>query len=144
MKTDKIYIKLIDGTESWIPINARQIDHNRYIILDDPEFDNLSSTILFEFYSGDIVKIAQQTFSDGTIGFIAKEIIANSLQPDRKYCEFMFLAVMDKLPIDQNTRDKYRQEIERIKKEKGSGQFFYPKVLDTIDKLDRLIKHGSC
>ena len=139
MNTERIFIKLIDGTECWIPVSTRQIDHYQFVILDDPAFDNLDTTLLFEFYPGDTIKIGQQTLSDGTTGLVAKELISASIRPDRKYWGFMFLAAVDKMPIEPETAHKYSQEIERIKKEKASGQFFYPKVLDIVNQLDRLV-----
>jgi len=50
----------------------------------------------------------------------------------------MFLATIDRLFINQDTFDKYAKEIERIKKEQVKGQFFYPAILDLIDRLFKM------
>ena len=138
MTINKIYVQMIDGTIGQIPINARQIIDDQYEILKDPEFESIDSNVLFEFYPGDIVKLGQHKFSNGTNGQIAKELIRYSTQPDRKYWEFMFLATIDRLFINQDTFDKYAKEIERIKKEQVKGQFFYPAILDLIDRLFKM------
>jgi len=135
---DRIYIKIIEGTQAWVLINAQQIQDDNFEILADSEFDDLDSSRLFEFYPGDIVKLGHQTFSNGTHGRVAKNLILLSTGPDRKYWEFMFLAVIDRIAINLDTSEKYNKEIERIKKEHKLGQFFYPVVLTIIDKLDNL------
>ena len=138
--TDRIYIKIVEGTQAWVLINAQQIQDDNFEILADSEFDDLDSSRLFEFYPGDIVKLEHHTFSNGIGGKVAKNLISLSTSPDRKYWELMFLAAVDRITINLDTAEKFNREIERIKEENRTGQFFYPGVLTIIDQLDNLKK----
>ena len=140
MPTEKIYIRIIDGTDVYVPINARKIRNNEYEILYDKEYECEETNYLFEFFSGDIVSLGQHRFADGKVGQIASQLIHRGQKLDREYWEFKFYATLGQISISKQTANKYRQEIERIKKEKSSGQFFYPTLLDIIDKLDGLIE----
>ena len=57
MEKSKVYVHLIDGGDTWAPINAKHIIGNRFEIMEDEEYDSLDSSILFEFYPGDIVEV---------------------------------------------------------------------------------------
>jgi len=138
--TEKIHVRLIDGTEVFVPINARHIDGNRYELLDDKEYEYEDSNYLFEFYPEDIIELRQHKFSDGNVRQVAKELIQLSTRTDREYLEFKFRATLGEIPINKMTADKYRKDIERIKKEKKTGQFIYPSLLETVEKLDVLNK----
>jgi ABC-type nitrate/sulfonate/bicarbonate transport system substrate-binding protein len=61
----KIYIKLIDGTETWVPINAKLVNRGQYRIIDNDKFLDLSTDELYEFLPGDIVEIEDHVFHDG-------------------------------------------------------------------------------
>ena len=133
---DKIYVLQIDGTDVWVPINARQVEGKQYELLPDREFDDLDSNQLFQFFPGDIVTVEQYKFSDGSVREVAKQLVYRFSIQDRDYMEFKFYATRNELPIDTNTAEKYREIIARIKNENEAGQFFYPSILDTIEKLE--------
>lgn len=139
MTIQKIYIRLIDGTETWIPINAKLIDNDQFEIIENPEFTDLDTNELYEFLPGDIVELENHVFKNGTSGKVAKKLISKGQWTDRNYMEFKFKAALGLLNIDNITAQLYQQEIERVKKEKSTGQFFYPAIIDTVDKLDKLL-----
>lgn len=132
---------MIDGTETWVPINAKLINSDQFEILDNPEFTDLDTNELYEFLPGDIVELQTHVFQDGTRGKIAKKLISNGQWIDRNYMDFKFKATLGLLKIDKKTAHIVHQEIERVKKEKSTGQFFYPSLLETVDKLDNLINN---
>ena len=134
----KVYIHMIDGADARIPINARMIQDSQYEILDDSEFTEAYPSVLFEFYPGDIVETGIQTLKDGKDVNVAKKIVSQGQWQNRKYYEFLFMATLERLKIDLHTVDKYRDEVERVKKEYSAGQFFYPATIDTVHKLDSL------
>ncbi|WP_225000410.1 hypothetical protein [Cesiribacter sp. SM1] len=141
LTTQAIYVHLIDGTDTWVPVKARIVQDNQYEILENSEFiRDADPNYLFEFYPGDTVETVPHTFKDGKKGNIAKKLIREGKWQNRKYNEFLYKAILGLLNIDIHTADKYRDEIERVKKENSAGQFFYPAVLNTIVKMDSLTR----
>jgi len=134
---------LIDGTEVWVPIDAKLVQDDQFEIIENADFNNLDINELYEFFPGDIVESEQHIFMDGSKGQIAKKLISKGQWPDRKFYEFKFKATNGQLNIDKTTIQNYHDEIERIKKEYSAGQFFYPAIIETIDKLDNLIKNKN-
>jgi hypothetical protein len=103
LTTRKIYVHLIDGTDVWVPVEAKEIGEDQYEILDNVEYDDLDTSELFEFFPGDIVKLGQRTFSEGKTGAVARDLVKASSRTDRKYWEFMFLATEGRLEINIGT-----------------------------------------
>jgi hypothetical protein len=143
MTIQKIYIRLFDGTEVWVPIEVKLVHDDQFEIIENAEFNNLDINELYEFFPGDIVESEQHIFMDWTKGQIAKKLISKGQWPDRKFHEFKFKATYGQLNIDKTTIQNYHDEIERIKKEHLAGQFFYPAIIETIDKLNNLIKNKN-
>jgi len=137
---DKIYIQLLDGSTAYVPINARQITDNKYEILADSEYtDYVDALYLFEFYPGDIVELSAHTFSGGTAGQVATKLVKQGQWQDRKFNEFKFKATLGQLSITKQIADNYKEEIKRVINESKAGQFFYPTLLETTDKLSKLL-----
>lgn len=130
---------MIDGTETWVPINARVINNDQFEIIENPEFTDLDANELYEFLPGDIVELENHIFQDGTSEKVAKKIISKGQWTDRNYMDFKFKATLGLLKINKETAKIYQQEIERVKKEKSTGQFFYPAIIETVDKLEKLL-----
>lgn len=141
--TQKIYIRLIDGTETWVPINARVINNNQFEIIENPEFTDLDANELYEFLPGDIVELEDHIFQDGTSEKVAKKLISKGHWTDRNYMDFRFKATLGLLKIDKKTALIYEKEIERIQKEKSTGQVFYPSIIETVDKLLKQLKQND-
>ena len=131
---------MIDGTETWVPINAKLINNDQFEIIENPEFNDLDTNELYEFLPGDIVELENHAFQNGTSGKVAKKQISKGHWSDRNYMDFKFKATLGLLNIDKKTAQIYQKEIERVKKEKSTGQFFYPLIIETVDKLEKLLK----
>ena len=138
--TDKVYVQLIDGTTVWVPTNAHKLGDNQYLILSDREFDENDPVNLCEFIPGDIVALDYQTFQDGTIGLVCRKLIKPSYRPDKKYFDFLFKATLGQIEINTTTLDNFKTEIEKIKQQHSTGQYFYPAILTTIDQLEKCTK----
>lgn len=130
---------MIDGKETWVPINAKVIDNDQYQIIDNPEFTNLVTNELYEFLPGDIVELENHVFQNGTSGKVAKKFILKGNWTDRNYMDFKFKVTIGLLKIDKNTAQIYQQEIERVKKDKSTELYLYPSIIETVDKLDKLL-----
>ena len=124
MSTDKIYIQLLDGSTAWASVDATKVADNQYKILDDKEFtDYVDPLYLHEFYPGDTVELEPHTFMDGTKGQVAKKLVNMGQWSDRRFNEFKFKATLGQLTINQQTADKYQDEIARVKKEHSLDSF---------------------
>lgn len=137
--TTKVYVQLLDGTTAWVTVNARQLDLNLYEILADQEFtDYIDPNYLHEFYPGDVVELATHRFLDGSVGQVASRLVTAGKWPDRKLNEFKFRATLGQLDIHPDTLAEYKHEIEYITTDHRLGQFYYPKIIETIETLQNL------
>jgi|SRR6478735_1641845 len=136
MTIQKIYVHLIDGTDVWVLLNARQTQANQFEILENGEYDKVESNELFEFFPGDVVELEERVLSDGSNKQVATRLISKGQWPDRKFNEFKYKAALSKLRIDKPTAEFFYEEIERVKKEFSAGQTFYPTIIETVNKLD--------
>ena len=139
MTIQKIYIRLIDGTETWVPVNAKLINNDQFEIIENSELTVIDTNELYEFLPGDIVEIENHVFQNGTNGKVAKKLISKGHWTDRNYMDFKFKATLGLLKIDKKTAQMYQKEIERVKMDKSTGQFLYPSIIETVDKLERLL-----
>ena len=141
--TEKVLIHVIDGSDTWVPINAKQTGPYSYEILDDPEFVYDDPSVLFQFYPGDTVEVEDSL--DEVYQFKAVDLIKPSTHPDRKYLLFKYRATSNAMSIDKQTTKDFDKEIQRIRKEINEGQFVYRGIKETIKYLDKNAeRNGSC
>lgn len=132
-------MRLIDGTEALVPIDAKLIQDDQFEIIGNAEFDNLDANELYEFFLGDIVELDNHVFQDETKRKVTKKLISKGLWTDRYYNDFKFKTTLGQHTIDIKTAQIYQQEIERVREEYSTGKFFYPAIIETVDKLEKLI-----
>ncbi|MFD0975401.1 hypothetical protein [Salinimicrobium gaetbulicola] len=141
MTVKKIYVHLIDGTDVWVPVDAIKVNPEQFEILAGDEYTHIDDpNYFFEFYPGDLVELSSHTFSNGKKEKVAKKLIRYGQSEDRKLNEFKFKATKLQLKFDRLTANMYRKEIERIKQQHAAGHVFYPAILETVEKLESLIK----
>ena len=144
MTSNKIYVQLLDGSTTWTLVDAKRVADGQYEILEDKGYtDYIDPLYLHEFYPGDTVELGLHVFVGGTTEQVAIRLIKEGQWSDRKYKVFKFKATIGQLIIDKKTADFYQNEIERVKKENLNGQFFYPSLIDAVEKLYNLIKIRS-
>lgn len=135
-RIERIYLRHLDTSIVFIPVDAAKIYDNAYKILDNSEFDDFGDPqYLFEFYPGDIVELGPHEFSDGTFDLVASTLLTAGQWPNRKLSEFLFKAFVGQIPIDKASVDKYADEIEQIRQRKDNGEDFYNEISDTVNKL---------
>lgn len=137
MEIEKIYVRMIDGVEALVPIDACFVSqsHGRYErwkIQADTEYDSCSEATLFEFYPGDVVEVENAEFPDDDYTWKAVEMVTPSSDPERTYWEFQFRAAEHCPPPEAECKLRFLDVIERIKKEKAAGKFFYMGVVEAI------------
>lgn len=141
VSSEKIYVYHLDGVFVWIPIEAKRINGDRFQILVDEEYELFRNEpwMVYEFYPGDIVELGEQKFDNGETQSVAKKLLSKGNWPERQLNEFKFRATIGNLDIDRDTALKYRDEIQRILSDHSSGQFYYPALIETSQKLNDLL-----
>ena len=129
---------MIDGATCYIPTSAKFIDDAKYLILDSEYFDQEDTGVLLEFIPGDTVEVVKHIFQDKTKGLLAKSLIKASDNSDKKLFDFLFKATKQTLPIEIDTRKNYLKEIRYVNERVLTGEFFYPTIIETIKKLEKL------
>lgn len=137
--TDEIYVSLIDATQVWFPVKAKPLGDNQFLILNNNEFDCSDYSSLPEFIPGDTVSIERKKFESGDIKTVAASLIRPSSHPDKNYFEFLYHATIGDISVNKTSLDKYKSEINRVKHESQDGQYFYPAILETIEKFNNVV-----
>ena len=117
--TEKILVHVIEGAESWVPIDAQEISTYQYMILNDIEYEDIDIGTFFEFYPGDIV-VVEDAF-DEEYQFKALKISSFGSYPDRKYFHFKYKATLRQSPTTPEKAEEFKDEILRIKHEIAAG-----------------------
>jgi hypothetical protein len=74
-----------------------------------------------------------------TSGKVASRLISMGQWTDRNYIDFKFKATLGILEINHRNAIKFKQEIKRVKKEKSTGIFLYPAIIDTAEELSQFL-----
>lgn len=130
----QINVRVIDGTEVWIPIQAEQVALNKYQVSTSDYFDPNDRTVLFEFIPGDVVTITEKQFQNGSIGKIACKLVTPSHHPDKRYLELLFKVATESLPIEAISGGMYQAEFSKAKSEIEEGVLMYPAIQKVIEK----------
>lgn len=132
--TEKILVHVIEGAESWVPMDAQEMSTYQYMILNDSEYEDIDIGTFFEFYPGDIV-VVEDAF-DEEYQFKALKFSSFGSYPDRKYLHFKYKATLRQIPSTLEKAEEFKDEILRIKLEIAAGQFVYKGIKETIQKID--------
>jgi hypothetical protein len=118
MKT--IYIRMIDGVETLIPVNAKPIDNNIYEIIDNEDMHlDEDATCIYEFFPKDIVRceIKQNSFftikKKECLFILAYELISSTF-PNRRIHQLIFLIVKNLGKITFNQLQEFSHEIKYL------------------------------
>lgn len=136
--TEKILVNVIEGAESWVPIDAQEISTYQYMILNDIEYEDIDIGTFFGFYPGDLV-VVEDAF-DEEYQFKALKISSFGSYPDRKYLHFKYKATLRQIPTTPEKAVEFKDEIIRIKLEIAAGQFVYKGIKETIQKMDLYLR----
>jgi len=138
---EKIYVRMIDGGNTSVPVNAEKVGDRSYRILNDEEYSDSDSDpgVLFQFYPGDIVEVDDTGNVDHDFQYAAKRLIQPAKTEDRNYLNFKFHATLWLLPINKQNAERFKGVLERIKKESIAGQYFYQGIRETASRLEQLL-----
>ena len=132
MKTNKIeniYIRLLEGPETWVPMpavshgdNIFEIKENQYLDLEE----DISS--IWEFFPGDIVKCTNR---DGDL--VASELLRSTF-PDRKVYQLIFLIVKSLGEVTPDQLKGFKDEIKCLCSRSSIVQRKHPVVKNWLEK----------
>lgn len=132
--TEKIYIHMIDGTNIWVPVDALRQADNQFLVQTFDDFDPDDTSIIPQFIPGDIVMCKLGT--EGRAFLTAESLVKPSDDNDKMYIEFLYKTVTGNILMTDNERLKYREAIERTKKEINNGKFHYPAIVDFVRGIE--------
>lgn len=141
---DIIYVQMVDAVECWVPVKAKLIDNNLYLILENDDCYNgiLEFGELFEFFPGDIVEVIDHSWSYGKNVKLATKLVTASSYPDRKLFDFLFKVWQRRIPFDKNTFIAYNEEINRVKKEDAEGIVYNPIAIMYLKELEQMYNNA--
>jgi len=130
--TETIYVRMIDGTETLIPVKARTLDNERYMIEPFGEFDIDDTSTVPQFIPGDIVTTELKDMGGQETIRIATSLTMASNNRDRIYFEFLYRTITDDKPNKREKETRYKDSVSRVRLEISQGRFHYPAVIDYV------------
>jgi hypothetical protein len=123
----KIYVRMIEGTDCSVPVNAKEVAAGQYEISECGEFDPEDTSQLLEYLPGDIVRV-----EDGK----AVALVNSPETEERAYWRFLFEATAERSPTAVDTSSPhFAAVVTRVKGEIEEGtRWHYPSVRDWIGK----------
>ena len=129
--TERIYIHLIDGSESWIPVNVELLGDDQFKINSFDDFDPEDTTVIPQFIPGDIVT-KRLIERNGEKFWTADRLAKPSDNTNKKYFEFLYRIVTGNKLKDDKERLEYKNEIIRTRNEIKEGKFHYPAIANYV------------
>jgi len=124
-----VYIKLLEGTESWVPVPAIRRGDNIFEILENRYLDlNGDISSIWEFFPGDTVRCARQGND-----LMALELI-NSIFPKRKMHQLVFWIVRSLGEITLSEMRGFEYELNHLCSDTAIVQKRHPIVMNWLNK----------
>src|SRR5882762_10497189 len=117
----KIYIHVIEGTDTWMPATVRRLSDGEFEIIEFKDFDPKDNSLMPQFILGDIVTLRTQKEENGKELLVADKLIKPSQRQDKKYFEFLYRIVTGDKLKNAIERYQFRHEIKRIRDEIQNG-----------------------
>ena len=121
-KLQTIYIRMIEGVETFIPVSARCIGDNTFEIISNKDMDlEQDATSIYEFFPGDIVKckLKPNAFSPENekheeILLAQQLLISSPLFPSRRVYQFIFNLVENFGNLEKDQLNLFKEEIKLL------------------------------
>ena len=140
----KIYIRMLEGVETFIPVDAMPISDNVFEIISNEDMDlEEDATCIYEFFPGDVVMSVvkcemlrdfsnpmqkrKKTFT------LAVELISSTF-PNRKLYQLIYMIVRSLGKITQNQLQGFEDEIRQLCFDSSIAQRRHPVIEKWIDE----------
>ena len=132
----KIYIHVIDGSDCWMPAEAKQVDDGQFEVVVFDEFDPNDNSVIPQFILGDIVTIRKEVQGNNQF-WLADRLIKRSTREDKMHFEFLYRTIIGDKLKDSIERYQFRHVIKKIRDEieNGSG-IYYPAVENYVKGVE--------
>jgi len=126
----RLYVRMIEGSDCFVPTNARRNADGTFHLLDSREFDPEDTSLLLEFLPGDDVRADPRKFRDKPEPvLVATELVRSSFE-DRDYWRVLF-TVTARQSAPALSVDRLRAIASRIRFEIETGmRWHYPRVVE--------------
>ena len=126
---EDIYIKLLEGTETWVPVPAIRRGDNIFEILENQYLDlDGDTSSIWEFFPGDTVRCTRQGND-----LMALELI-NSIFPNRKMHQLIFQIVSSSGEITLGQIRGFEDELKQLCSDNAIVQKRHPVVMNWLNK----------
>jgi len=126
---EKVFIRLIEGVETLVPVESKALDDNIFEIVSNSLLDlEEDVTSIWEFYPGDIVRCEK---TKGV--WVAKELISSSFK-NRKMYQLIFKIVYTAGNIDVRQLQEFKDEIFKLCNDGDFPQNRHPIVQEWLKK----------
>ncbi|MBN2521550.1 MAG: hypothetical protein JXB17_13645 [Bacteroidales bacterium] len=133
----KIYVRLIDGTQSYVPIDAETTDSVSFKILPISNYNSNDRTVLFEFKPFDIVHVKIQDFSSSkSSGLVACEF-ADVNTSSFDFNQFLLHVLDGTINDGIENKHKYYDYIQKLNQEIEKGIWHYPGIKKWINTIKK-------
>lgn len=116
----KIYVALIEGIKSFVPVEAKEISNDEYLIVRSQLFDLEDNTSLFQFLPGDKVlckiELKKDYKNNDEQVLVADSLIASTV-PDRNLYMLKFIIVDQGGLLRPDQINFYAKELTRLREE---------------------------
>lgn len=135
-----IYIRMLEGVETFIPVNAKFVGDNVFEIISN-KYMNLEedATCIYEFFPSDVVRceVKRDFFlpiQKRKETFLLATKLLSSTFPNRKVYQLIFLIVKSLGEINRNQLQGFEDEIRRLYFDKSILQRQHPLVKKWLEK----------
>ena len=140
-KIQTIYIRMLEGVETFIPVDARYISDNVFEIISNEDMDiEEDATCIYEFFPGDIVRCEKVkriflSLQKREKTFLLAIELLNSTFPNRKVHQLIFLIVKSVGKITRNQLQEFDEdEIKQLCSDSSIIQKRHPVVKMWLEK----------
>lgn len=134
-KMEKIYVHVIEGTDTWIPVQATESADNQFTIMTFDDFDPEDSSLIPQFIPGDIVTRKLMKRNEEEF-WVADKLIESSGHKDKKYFDFLYRTVTGDKLKDSKERTDFGDIIKRTRDEINNGTFHYPAIVNYVKGVE--------
>lgn len=137
-KRSTIYVRLLEGTETLVPVDAYDMRDGTFKIIENEYIDlNSDATSIWEFYPGDVVKcVSEDNY------FIANELV-NSNISNRKVYSLIFYIVRNLGKVSLDDLKGFEEEVKILCIDEDIFQRNHPIIKSWIEKNCSQVNHSN-
>jgi hypothetical protein len=135
MRTATIYLKIIDGSEAYMPVEASDLGNNTFLILPNENYDKNDHTVLWSFRPGDKIKAKAKIFefSEGE-GLVAERFLDYTFFI-KDYNWFLYNFLTNQIYITRENKKEFGEHLSRLSEDLNNKIMYYPDIVRKFQEL---------